>query len=70
MRITRLCKVKFDISIDFFDEVECDVMLGSPFIWNKDALFYGREDKYFLVNGGVTYFIEAHKGKNQNSFQQ
>jgi hypothetical protein len=74
MRITRFVKLSF-ININFVNEVKCDVapldacdvMFGSPYLWDRDALFYKRENKYCLVKGGGTYFIKAHKGKNQAS---
>jgi hypothetical protein len=51
MRITRRCKIKFSISANYVDEVECEVapldacgvMLGSPYLWDRDATFYRRE---------------------------
>jgi hypothetical protein len=51
MRIAQKCKIKFSISVIYVDEVECEVsplnicgvMLGSPFLWDKDATFYRRK---------------------------
>jgi hypothetical protein len=69
MRITRRCKIKFSISASYVDEVECEVapldacgvMLGSPYLWDRDATFYRRENKYRLVKGGKAYLVKAHQ---------
>jgi hypothetical protein len=66
MRINQRCKVKFVISVSYVDEVECEVapldvcevMLDSPYLWDRDATFYKRENKYRLVKGGKAYFIK------------
>jgi hypothetical protein len=73
MRITQRCKIKFSINASYVDEVECEVapldtcgvMFGSPYLWDRDATFYMREKKYFLVKGGKAYFIKAHKGRER-----
>jgi hypothetical protein len=47
MRITKHCKFKISINAGFVDEVEsdivpldpCEVMLLSPCLWDRDALF-------------------------------
>jgi hypothetical protein len=69
MRITRRCKIKFTISASYVDEVECEVapldtcgvMLGSPYLWDRDATFYMRENKYRLVKGGKAYLVKEHQ---------
>jgi hypothetical protein len=40
-------------------------MFGSPYLWDRDATFYRRENKYHLVKGGKAYFIKAHKGRER-----
>jgi hypothetical protein len=59
MRITQRCKIKFSISVSYVDEVECEVapldaygvMFGSPYLWDRDATFYRRENKVPLGQG-------------------
>jgi hypothetical protein len=73
MRITWRCKIKFSINASYVVEVECEVapldaygvMFGSPFLWDRDATFYKRENKYRLVKGGKAYFVKSHKGRER-----
>jgi len=67
MGITQTCKIKFSISDSYVYEVECEVaaldscevMLGRPYLWDRDVSFYRREDKYFLFKGGKAYFVKV-----------
>jgi hypothetical protein len=53
MRITRICKIKFVISVSYVDEILCEVapldafgvMIASPYLWDRDSTFYKREKK-------------------------
>lgn len=69
MSITRHCKVKFAISVNFVDEVKCNVTLldacetiGIPYLRDRDILFYKRQKN--IVWSGGTYFINADKRNN------
>ena len=41
----------------------CGVVLGSPYLYDRDALFYMREHKYHLKKDGVVFIVRAHKTK-------
>ena len=40
------------------------VVLGSPYLYDKDVLFYRRENKYHLKKEGVEFFVREHKVKS------
>ena len=42
----------------------CGVVLGSPYLYDRDAVFYRREHKYHLKKYGVEFIVRAHKSKN------
>jgi hypothetical protein len=56
MRITKRCKFRFSINVDYVDEVECEVvpldacevMFGSPYLWDRDATFYKEREQISL----------------------
>lgn len=72
LQVTRQCKLKFSFGSAFVDEVEldtipsdiCGVVLGSPYLYDRKAIFYRAENKYLLVEDGIKYFVRAHKLKN------
>ena len=72
LQVTRQCKLKFSFVSAFVDEVEldivplniCGIVLGSPYLYDRKAIFYKAENKYLLVKDGIEYFVRAHKLKN------
>ena len=42
----------------------CGVALGSPYLYDRDAMFYRREHKYHLKKEGVEFIVWAHKVKS------
>ena len=70
--MTRQCKLKFSFGSTFVDEVEldiipldiCGIVLGSPYLYDRKAIFYRAENKYLLVKDGIKYIVRAHKLKN------
>jgi hypothetical protein len=50
IKVTKKCKIKFAISVDFIDEVEldvvpldvCAVVFGSPYMYMRDEIFMQR----------------------------
>ena len=42
----------------------CGVALGSPYLYDCDAVFYRREHKYHLNKDGVEFIVMAHQTKN------
>jgi hypothetical protein len=71
LQVTRKCKLRFSITANFVDEVELDVIpldiccivLGSPYLYDRKAIFYRRENKYHLFKDGVEYVVRAHTKK-------
>jgi hypothetical protein len=57
MHITKQCTLKFAISSKFVDEVTCDVVplsesgmvLGSPYLFDRKAIFYKANNQYHLT---------------------
>jgi hypothetical protein len=69
--VTRRCKLRFAITTNFIDEVELDVIpldiygivLGSPYLYDRRAIFHRHENKYHLFKNGVDYIVRAHTKK-------
>jgi hypothetical protein len=75
IRITQRCKIKFFISLSYDNEVECEVapldaykvVLGSPYLWDRDATLYTRENKYHMVKVGKAYLVKAHQEREREN---
>jgi hypothetical protein len=71
LQVTRRCKLRFAITAHFVDEVEldvipldiCGIVLGSPYLYDRKAIFHHRENKYHLFKNGVEYIVRAHTKK-------
>lgn len=72
LKFTKQCQLRLVITTNYIDEVELDVVLvdicglvlGSPYLYDHDVLFYRREHKYHLKKYGVEFIVKAHKSKN------
>ncbi|XP_059064618.1 uncharacterized protein LOC131856732 [Cryptomeria japonica] len=72
LQVTKQCKIRFAITANFVDEVEADVVpldicslvLGSPYLYDRHAIFYRGENKYHLFKDKVEYIVWAHKVKS------
>jgi hypothetical protein len=61
----------FAITANFRDEVEidvipldiCGIVLGSPYLYDRRAIFHRHENKYHLFKNGVEYIVRAHTKK-------
>ena len=42
----------------------CGIVLGSPYLYDHDAIFYRKEHKSHLKKYGIGYIVRAHKTKN------
>eukprot|EP00253_Pinus_taeda_P028570 PITA_28570 len=70
LQVTRHCKLRFAIELTFVDEVEldivpldiCGIVLGSPYMYDRKAIFYRAENKYQLTKDGIEY-IEKNPDK-------
>jgi hypothetical protein len=75
IKVTKQCKTKFSIIVDFIDEVElnvvpldvCGVVFGSPYMYMRDAIFMQRANRYQLIKDGKSYTINTHKDKSNIS---
>jgi hypothetical protein len=71
LQVTRRCKLRFLITAHFVDEVEldvipldiCGIVLGSPYLYDRKAIFHHHENKYHLFKNGVEYIVRAHTKK-------
>jgi hypothetical protein len=71
LQVTRRCKLRFAITANFVDEVEldvipldiCGIVLGSPYLYDRKAIFHRHENKYHLFKDGVEYIVRAHTKK-------
>jgi hypothetical protein len=77
LQITKQCTLKFAISFKFLDEVTCDVVplnecgmvLGSPYLYDRKAIFYTKHNQYHLIKVGKEYVVHAHHLKANQSLQ-
>ncbi|CAL2259851.1 unnamed protein product [Prunus armeniaca] len=75
LQITKQCTFKFVITNRYIDEVTCEVVpldvcqviLGSPYLWDRDAIHYRRLRKYRLVKDGKEFHINACKPQATNN---
>jgi hypothetical protein len=71
LHVTRGCKLRFSITANFIDEVELDVIpldiygivLGSPYLYYRRAIFHRHENTYHLFKNGVEYIVREHTKK-------
>jgi hypothetical protein len=77
MHITKQCTVKFAISDKYVDEVTCDVVslkecgivLGSPYLYDRKAIFYRTKNQYHFTKEGHDYIVHAHHVKESKKLQ-
>jgi hypothetical protein len=69
--VIKKCKLWFEITSSFIDEVELDVVpleickmvLGSPYLYNRKVVFYGEQNKYHIFKDGIEFIVRAHQMK-------
>jgi hypothetical protein len=77
MHITKQCTIKFAISSKYVDEVTCDVVslsecgmvLRSPYLYDRKAIFYMTKNQYQLTKAGQDYVVHAHHVKANKTLQ-
>jgi hypothetical protein len=77
LHIIKQCILKFSISSKFVDEVTCDVVpliecgmvLGIPYLYDRKAIFYKDHNQYHLTKEGNEYVVHAHHLKSNQSLQ-
>jgi hypothetical protein len=71
VQVTKHCKLQFAITSSFMDEVELDVVpldicgmvLGSPYLYDRKAIFYREQNKYHIFKDGIEFIVRAHQIK-------
>ena len=61
----------FVITSGFVDEVDldvvpldiCGIVLGSPYLYDRKAIFYREDNRYQRTKDGIEYFVHAHRMK-------
>jgi hypothetical protein len=69
--VTRRCKLIFSITANYIDEVEldvipldiCGIVFGSPYLYDRRAIFHRHENKYHLFKNGFEYIVREHTKK-------
>jgi hypothetical protein len=77
MHITKQCTLKFAVSSKFVDEITCDVVplsecgmvLGSPYLYDRKAIFYMENNQYHLIKAGQEYVVHDHHVKANKTLQ-
>jgi hypothetical protein len=77
MHITKQCTIKFSISSKYVDEVtrdvvplrECGMVLGSPYLYDRKAIFYRTKNQYQFTKAGQDYVVHAHHVKANKTLQ-
>jgi hypothetical protein len=77
IHITKQCTIKFAISSKYVDEVTCDVVslrecgmiLGSPYLFDRKAIFYRTKNQYQFTKVGHDYVVHAHHVKANKTLQ-
>ena len=68
VQVTKQCKLRFIITSSFIDEVElyivsldiCGMVLGSPYLYHRKAIFYMEKNKYHLFKEGIEFIVRSH----------
>jgi hypothetical protein len=71
LQVNRQCVLKFAINSQYIDEVEldvvpldiCGIVLGSPYLFDRKAIFYHEDNKYQLTKDGKEYIVRSHQRK-------
>lgn len=75
LQVSKQCKLRFAITSNFIYEVELDVVpldiygivLVSPYLYDRKAIFYREENKYHLIKYGIEYIVRVHQMKTNLS---
>ena len=65
IHVSKQCRLKFAITANYINEVEldvipldiCGIVLGSPYLYDRDAVFYRKEHMYHLMKDGIKYIV-------------
>jgi hypothetical protein len=48
---------------------ECGMVLGSPYLYDRKAIFYRTKNQYQLTKAGQDYVVHAHHAKTNKTLQ-
>ena len=73
--VIKKCRLWFSITSRFVDEVDlnvvpldiCCIVLGSPYLYDRKAIFYREDNMYHLTKDGIEYIVHAHHMKTNLS---
>ncbi|KAA8542785.1 hypothetical protein F0562_023937 [Nyssa sinensis] len=73
LKIDRQCTFRFAISNQFIDELTCEVVpidicqviFGSPYLWERDAIYYRRAQKYEFSKDGKKFIVHKDKADSR-----
>lgn len=73
LQVIKQCKLRFAINANFIDEVtidvvpldKCDLVFGSPYMFDGNAIYYRKKNKYRVIKGRTTCDVHAHKSKKK-----
>ena len=76
LNVIKQCRIRFSIASKLIDEVDldvvpldiCGIVLGSPYLYDRKAIFFLHENKYHLTRGGVEYIVRAHSMRMNTMF--
>ena len=71
LHVSKKYTLRFAITAHFVDTVQLDVVtidikgivLGSPYLYDRKAIFHHHENKYHLFKDGKEYIVRAHRKK-------
>jgi len=71
LNFTKKYRVRFSIASKLIDEVDldvvpldmCGIVLGSHYLYDRNAVFLKNENKYHLTKDGVEYIVRVHSMK-------
>ncbi|KAA8535891.1 hypothetical protein F0562_030894 [Nyssa sinensis] len=73
LKIDRQCTFRFAITNQFIDEITCEVVpidicqviFGSPYLWDRDAIYYRRAQKYEFSKDGKKFIVHKDKADSR-----
>ena len=71
LQVRKQFRLNFSITYRFVDEVVldvvpldiCGIVLGSPSLYDKKAIFYGEDNMYQFTKDGIDNIVHAHHMK-------
>ncbi|KAA8538962.1 hypothetical protein F0562_025654 [Nyssa sinensis] len=73
LKIDKQCTFQFAITNQFIDEITCEVVpidicqviFGSPYLWERDTIYYRRAQKYEFSKDGKKFIVYKDKADSK-----